>query len=457
MKTLNRPMFRYGGPIKEGIMSGIREPKRNGGSMMGNNEGPRRAALVGNPVYPQTDGRENHYLNFALQGLAAAGPALVRYGKPLFQGAKRIFGKTTKTPAPFSRVRPQTTGGYSEYGPASYSTKLVRDTTGTGSIPGLGMTNKFTPNWLGRDPIIGAGGKLVNALINPTTNGLVAKGARMVFSPTGVATGLIYAGGKFFKDGKEVPPPANADKLTLGDRVGTSGAPGGGDPDMTYTAPPKELTAEEVKAAEAKTRMEQMDRYREIMDIKGMNKDAAYKSLIDASKIIQEGGNLKKQIKDGSLIANITQAASKRFDKVSDTDTALKSLVAKGEIQNEIDKEKNALENRKTNLQIQAAEKTLAGTTIAEEISAYRLKNEKNPSGRNLAGILQDKRVDVIDIADTVKVDEHIKGGGDAVSFMESIVLKNLEKGTQITPGVYVVKDVIIQIDENGKVTKARP
>jgi hypothetical protein len=27
MKTLNRPMFRYGGPIKEGIMDGMREPK----------------------------------------------------------------------------------------------------------------------------------------------------------------------------------------------------------------------------------------------------------------------------------------------------------------------------------------------------------------------------------------------------------------------------------------------
>jgi hypothetical protein len=26
-------MFRYGGPIKEGVMSGIREPKKNGGSM----------------------------------------------------------------------------------------------------------------------------------------------------------------------------------------------------------------------------------------------------------------------------------------------------------------------------------------------------------------------------------------------------------------------------------------
>ena len=30
MKVLNRPMFRMGGPIKEGIMSGIKEPKRQG-------------------------------------------------------------------------------------------------------------------------------------------------------------------------------------------------------------------------------------------------------------------------------------------------------------------------------------------------------------------------------------------------------------------------------------------
>ena len=58
MRTLNRPMFRYGGPIKEGVMDGIREPKRNGGAM-----GTRQAALVGNPVYPQTAGREHHKVN----------------------------------------------------------------------------------------------------------------------------------------------------------------------------------------------------------------------------------------------------------------------------------------------------------------------------------------------------------------------------------------------------------
>ena len=31
MKPLNRPMFKMGGLIKEGIMDGIREPKAMGG------------------------------------------------------------------------------------------------------------------------------------------------------------------------------------------------------------------------------------------------------------------------------------------------------------------------------------------------------------------------------------------------------------------------------------------
>ena len=29
MKPLNRPMFKMGGPVKEGIMDGIREPRQN--------------------------------------------------------------------------------------------------------------------------------------------------------------------------------------------------------------------------------------------------------------------------------------------------------------------------------------------------------------------------------------------------------------------------------------------
>ena len=40
---------------------------------------------------------------------------------------------------------------------------------------------------------------------------------------------------------------------------------------------------------------------------------------------------------------------------------------------------------------------------------------------------------------------------------MESIVVENLKNNKEVTPGIYVVKDTIIQIDENGKVTKVRP
>ena len=80
MKTLNRPMFRYGGPIKEGVMNGIREPKRNGGSM-----GTRKAALVGNPIFPQTDGRAHHALPAALY---AAGSAALRYLPAVYRGIR---------------------------------------------------------------------------------------------------------------------------------------------------------------------------------------------------------------------------------------------------------------------------------------------------------------------------------------------------------------------------------
>ena len=31
MRPLTRPMFRMGGPIKEGVMHGIREPYKGGG------------------------------------------------------------------------------------------------------------------------------------------------------------------------------------------------------------------------------------------------------------------------------------------------------------------------------------------------------------------------------------------------------------------------------------------
>ena len=70
MKTLTRPMFNMGGPIKQGIMHGIREPYRGGG----------QAALVGNPVYPRTGGREHHLVNIPIMGGIAGARWLATLG-----------------------------------------------------------------------------------------------------------------------------------------------------------------------------------------------------------------------------------------------------------------------------------------------------------------------------------------------------------------------------------------
>ena len=88
MRTLSRPMFNMGGPIKQGIMHGIREPYRGGG----------QAALVGNPVYPKTGGREHHQIAKTVFG---------NVGK-LFGAAKPLWQKIKPTSIPRIVKQPST-------------------------------------------------------------------------------------------------------------------------------------------------------------------------------------------------------------------------------------------------------------------------------------------------------------------------------------------------------------
>jgi len=447
MKTLDRPMFRYGGPIKEGVMNGIREPKRNGGSMMSNNQGPRRAALVGNPIYPQVDGRTNHIV----PAVIGAGLAMPFIGAGI-RAAARPFGQFVMRQVPKLIKSGKNKGqplldkkGIQQFYKSSTKNPAVQ-----------GFDTNPVGGFFARDPVVSTGGKVISGLLSPTTGGYIQKAARFVVSPTGIATGLIYSNGKFFnKKGEEAPPPPEGS--TLGGKVGTSGAPGGGDPDMKYNAPPKELSPEEIKAAENKARMEKMDSYREIMDIKGMNKDAAYKSLIDASKIIQEGGNLKKQLKDGSLIANITQAASKRFDKVGDTEAALRSLVAKGEIENELNKGDKELKRKQLRTAIAVSEKALAGDSFEKVVADYTIKNGQ-PQGSTLTGLARVKGIPIVETIDTKILDASIKNNEtvtDEVTFIQNEVQKGIQDNDPLPPGNYVIKGSIIKVDEEGNVSRA--
>jgi len=416
-------MFRYGGPIKEGVMNGIREPKRNGGSMA-NNEGPRRAALVGNPIYPQgSDGRTRH----VVPALLGAGSLIGRFVAPAFgRYVMRNVPKLYKTGKNVGKQIGKQTTKVEGFNPNAVGRFFANDPLASKAVTGAGFTGKALQK-------VGGGIKYGTT----TPSGLLFLGAP-----------VTYMAGKYFLgDGTEL----KGKDLEKIEKRGTSGAPGGGDPGMYLTPEgeqPKELTPAEREALEAEARMKKMDKYKEILDIKGMNKDAAYKSLTDASKIIQEGGNLKEQLKDGSLIQKITAAASKRFDKVSDTETALRSLIAKGEIDKEMNKEKNQLDNAVKNAQLKAYNKQNEGLSTGEMIQK-RLQTAKGefPQGDELRKIislnnpeLNAKTLPSGDIPTNVDALDYIIGQVAAV---------NADETTPDYPeGVYIIKDRIIQVLE---------
>ena len=433
MRPLNRPMFRYGGPIKEGVMSGIREPHKNG----------QRVGLynVGSPgQFQKTGGREHH----AVQALAAI-PWLLR-------AATIPFGRWATTQAAKKGIM----------GGTGLRTGQIRQGLGKWRQmqPGESLTqsvNKFTPyKFWSQDPLVKAG--MTGA---GWTGKALKKGAGLakwgVTTPSGLAMtlpgGFFYAKGKWWDKNNNPADPndiaaakANTGKKPWESNEGMMG-------DGSWFAAQAEKEANIAKQKEWNNRIK---KYRDIMDIKGMNKEAAYKSLIDASKLIQESGDFKGDIRSGKLINQVIQAASKQFDKPAKTSDAINTLILQNELKKDLNKEENALARTLKEKQILLADKQLAGTSLNEEIGAYRTKHGKNPSGAYLEGILLDKDIPVEAVADTVKVDAHIKQGGDEVSFIESIVKANVEQGKSVTPGVYIVKDKIIVIDENGNVTKKR-
>ena len=451
MRPLNRPMFRYGGPIKEGVMSGIREPKKDGG--------PAGMGLVGDQRYPKTNGREHHAFFLAAPAaytaarMAAmrAAPVAARYAKQGLGAIKNFFRTQTGTktvPKSGPTFPGRTTTSQGGFG-APVTTR-----TGTPISAGTAQVPVYAPSYLGRDPTVRLVGGAYKAVTNPKVTGMAGKAARVVFSPTGALTGLYFANGKFFnKDNIEVPPPPNADKLILGDKVGTSGAPGGGDPNMFAAS---KGAGSGVELSPKEKRASQVEKYRDIMDIKGMNKEAAYDSLIAASQAVnQAGGDLKGAIKDGSLINQIIQSTSKAFDKPKKTKDAIDTLILKGEIEKDIKASDPSakLLNQYRLKQMEKIDKDL-NTGFAEA----KIAASKNLSGQAAidaaASVASNNyKGNIITKSQLTDVMEAAKGSGE-ISEEQIIISATQEviKGKNLPDGDYTVGDVLVTITE-GQVT----
>jgi len=204
MRTLNRPMFRYGGPIKEGIMDGMKEKQA--------------INTVGSPLAPKDEtGRGGYALPLIGMGLNALRIGATRMAPRAIQGVKNFFTTPVTKTVPKQGPSFQVPGGnvYSKGFPGG---KVSSKTVGPGSAE---VTTSQLKPYFANDPLIATGGKIIQGLTSPASKGLIQKSARFVFSPSGVITGAYFIGGKFFNsDGTEIPADQAEDLgLTAGDKI----------------------------------------------------------------------------------------------------------------------------------------------------------------------------------------------------------------------------------------------
>ena len=423
MKVLNRPMFRYGGPIKEGVMSGIREPKKNGGLSKQFNTG-----LVGDERYPKTDGREHH-----LAFLAPVGMAALRFLPAAYRGfrAARAYKPLSQNLGVAGRLK-------DIFKP---SAGLSAPMAETGAGAGFRVGSFLRSNPLTSLPLAGlaieGGGKAAAGLAKMSPSLLKQ-----------YANTVIPFADPFTIDKEKVNIDINQDpNLGKTTKELAEGKTGTGTGTEKGAGTGVELSAKEKRA-------KKIQEYRDIMDIKGMNKQAAYDSLIAASQAVnQAGGDLKGAIKDGSLINQIIQSTSKAFDKPVKTKEAIDTLILKGEIEKDIKASdpSNQILNELRAGQLKKIQKELANN-FAENKAVIKKAGGTGQSGINDAAALnnEDYRGNLIVKTDLDKVIKGQKEKG-ILDDKEIVVsyTNTLIEGKDLADGDYTVGDYLVTIKDS--------
>ena len=399
MRPLNRPMFKMGGPIKEGIMQGMQD----GG--LANNEGPRRAALVGNPIYDQTkgpDGRTKHIIPFVLGGLNAlriAAPAAIRGFK-----AARAFGATPGKLGFFGRAKDLAT---------------IR--------PGMSLPMASRPESIGFRVGSFAKQNPILALSSPSlaTSAVTGGGPIAIEAAKGVANFLV-PGERFdpFRDKMPEKKEGDTTELKRVDEVGAGEGTTGG---SVVDDPKKKKEIDDARIEKTKKR------YYELMGLDKMKKDAAYDSLIDASRIVQEqGGDLKGAIRSGNLQSQIINAISKNLDKSADIKRQIDAAILKGEIQKDV-ASADSIDRDLKKARIKALDRAEKQATASGQIAAVIAKDGVISGSQTAAilradgvkydGVLQDK------LFNNFKKDNP---AADEIDFM-------IAKGAGLDDGRYVI------------------
>jgi hypothetical protein len=425
MRPLKRPMFKYGGDVKkQGIMHGMNGLRDGGpatmadatmmaGGGMANNQGPKRAALVGNPVYPVgPDGRTKHVAPIVIgagMGLARLAPLAMRY-------AARPFGNFVRRQ--FMGPNTATVGGRKLLGKnvAGFSKEMFQP-------------NKFGKYLLGSPEakfVTGAGGTISKYVPK------IAKG--IAKSPTGLAITAasltdIFPGGKPFGPDKYLPNlfgqrfDADGNKVDgplfgkVKPKVLTTTEDGTRKSLLKTDSAPKELTTAEKETKDK----ERLNKIYKLLGVDRAQRNAASKALVDVSRYIDEGGKdtiSKKNI--GSTISKAISSFDKRLDKSDQLKEAAGVMMAKSYL----DGGDKALDRR------------------LKEATINRYEKEANPSISNLKAIYKKSGID--DPSGTAAKEKFGDGYGGAL-----MSTKDFNKQLKAFEGQQLEEDTILEIATN--------
>jgi len=421
MRILNRPMFKYGGPIREGVMHGM----KNGGLSKQFNTG-----LVGDERYPKTGGREHHVAFLAPMLWAGARMAARPFGRWAMKNIPKMFA-----------------------GPGKPTWNIGK---GFSSTPGYTKNvaqNVFTPtklgSWFGRDPLA----KSVMTGSSMLGRGLKYGGQKIgqvaKYSTT-TPSGLLFmglpvtiAGGKWLlSDGTELDD--NQKKQVK--QVKQEGVPGGGDPGMTYTDPDK------AKKLAKEKQNERMKSYLDMMGYDRSKKTAMSDALIDASALVQDATTEAGSIKHadwGKLINKAIQTTSKRYDKPEQIREAVGLMATKAAIEKDMTAEEDALKKIAAELNIKIGKKTLAGASFEDIVSDRMIKSDML-KGDELASLFRIKKGIDAKVISTAKMG----ADQDALTYVKKIMADKKKEGTPYPEGYYVISDRIVVVDGQGNVKK---
>jgi len=358
MKTLNRPMFRYGGPIKEGIMTGMQD-----------RPGYKKAGIVS-----------------GILSKIPGGQSVIDYGRGIIP---RIFNKikpTFKTQP--GQVTSGTIGGTTRsdaLGLANYKRNIMSPVPFSQRAKAFVKENPYFTG-VAAPFAISTG----SAVVPPVVEGGLSLGKKALLQAADLAVpDFIFDQDKYLENKNMSGVTTERDGLKISRDKKSK----------VVNTPNTSGTGEGTKQEINEDRIQETkNRYYKLMGIDKMNKDATYDSLIDASKIIQqEGGDLKGSIKSGSLQSQLISAISKNLDKSSALKKQIDAAVLKGEIEKDIkaNDPSAAVDLAYKKAATAKIQKDLTGSSAADVLATAEISGKNLVTSNTLTSILQSKGTDV--------------------------------------------------------------